>query len=225
MVETGKHKWAQKEWLNDTIEDIVEASRPFMHLPDVQIMQITGQQMHRVFAGETTILEQFRTTDILDRYEASGFGLRESGQWVSRTVKQLVDCYPHMNIMEIGAGTGGATKAIFREIRSNFRSYTYTDISTAFFENAAANFSQHEDCMIFKTLKAENDPLTQGLEEGSYDLIVAFFVIDAASDLERALRHIRKKLRPGGYLVVGEGREGMNGVVCTENSLYCNASA
>ena len=65
-------------------------------------MHLTGEQMPRVFNGETTILEQFRATDILDRYYASGFGLRESGQWVSQTVKQIVDRYPHMNILEIG---------------------------------------------------------------------------------------------------------------------------
>lgn len=66
--------------------------------------------------------------------------------------------------------------------------------------------------MMFKTFDAEKDPLTQGFAEGTYDLIVAFFVIHATSDLERALRHIRKMLRPGGFLVVGEGQEGMNGV-------------
>lgn len=212
MVESGQHKWARKEWLQDTLEDIMEASRPFMHLPDIEIMHITGQQMPRVFNGETTILEQFRATDILDRYYAGGFGLRESGQWVSRTVKQLTSRFPHMNILEIGAGTGGATKAIFREIDNSFKSYTYTDISAAFFENAAANFPQYRDRMVFKTFDAERDPVSQGFVEGTYDLIVAFFVIHATSDLERALRHIRKMLRPGGFLVVGEGQEGMNGV-------------
>ncbi|KAI5865338.1 putative polyketide synthase [Durotheca rogersii] len=212
MVESGKHKWAQKEWMNDTLEDILEASKPWMHLPDVEIMHLVGREMPRVLAGETTILEQFRATDILDRYYANGFGLHESGQWVSRTVKQITDRYPHMNILEVGAGTGGATKAIFREIGQSFRSYTYTDISAAFFENAAATFSQHKDRMIFKTFNAENSPEEQGFVEGSYDMVVAFFVIHATSDLERALRHIRRMLKPGGFLVVGEGQEGMNGV-------------
>lgn len=58
----------------------------------------------------------------------------------------------------------------------------------------------------------EKDPLQQGYVEGSYDLVVAFFVIHATSDLERALRNIRKLLRPGGFLVVGEGQEGQNSV-------------
>jgi acyl transferase domain-containing protein len=105
MVASGKHKWAQKEWQNDTIEDIMRVSEPYMHLPDIEIMHIVGEQMPRVFNEETTILEQFRANDILDRYYANGFGLRESGQWVSRTVKQLVDRYPHMNILEIGKPT------------------------------------------------------------------------------------------------------------------------
>lgn len=66
--------------------------------------------------------------------------------------------------------------------------------------------------MIFKTFDAERDPLDQGYTPGSYDLVVAFFIIHATSDLERALRNIRKLLRPGGFLVVGEGQEGQNGV-------------
>lgn len=102
MVESGKHKWARKEWLNDTVEDVKEASRPFADMPDVQIMHLVGEHMPRVFRDETTILEQFRANDILDRYYAGGFGLQESAQWVGRTVKQVVDRYPHMNILEIG---------------------------------------------------------------------------------------------------------------------------
>lgn len=104
MVKNGQHKWAKKEWLDDSLDDIKEASKPFSEMPDVQIMHLVGTQMPRVFRGETTMLEQFRAdgVDILDRYYAGGFGLVESAQWVSRVVKQIVDRYPHMNILEIG---------------------------------------------------------------------------------------------------------------------------
>lgn len=66
--------------------------------------------------------------------------------------------------------------------------------------------------MVFKTFDAERDPVEQGYAVGTYDMIVAFFVIHATSDLERALRNIRKLLKPGGFLVVGEGQDRDDGV-------------
>ncbi|KAL9087506.1 MAG: hypothetical protein Q9165_006617 [Trypethelium subeluteriae] len=209
MVESGKHKWVKKEWLEDSFDDVMEASKSFSGTPDVEIMHLVGAQMPYVFKGETTMLEQFRANgnDILDRYYADAFGMRESAEWVSQELfsTSRTDCRK-------GAGTGGATRAILRKINQSFLSYTYTDVSAAFFENASSAFSHFRDRMIFKTFDAERDPMEQGFVEGSYDLVVAFFVIHATSDLERCLRNIRKLLAPGGFLVVGEGQEGQNGV-------------
>lgn len=53
-------------------------------------------------------------------------------------------------------------------------------------------------------LDVEKDPVQQGYAEGAYDLIIAFSVLHATSNLERTLRHTRRLLRPGGYLLVGE---------------------
>ncbi|KAI8949604.1 putative polyketide synthase [Xylaria longipes] len=213
VAEAGRHKWYHQDWLEDSLEDIIEASKPFSHCPDVQIMHLVGTSMPRVFAGEGTMLEYFRAddNDILDRYYVEALGLKQSADWLSRTVKQLTDRYRHMNILEIGAGTGGATKAVFREINSSFSSYTYTDISAAFFENASSTFSRYKDRMAFKTLNVENDPVEQGFSEGTYDLVVCFFILHATSDITRCLRNIRKLLKPGGYLIVGEGQNAWEG--------------
>ncbi|KAI1073512.1 putative polyketide synthase [Whalleya microplaca] len=214
IVDSGKHKWAQKSWLQDTLENIVEVSKPFSHCPDVQIMHLVGAQMPRVFNGEGTMLEYFRANDndILDRYYAGALGLKESAHWVSRSVKQVVDRHRHMNILEIGAGTGGATKAVLKEIDQSFLSYTYTDVSAAFFENASSTFLRHKDRIIFKTLDVEKDPIEQGYIEGAYDLIICFFVLHATGDVSHCLRNIRKLLKPGGFLVVGEGQDAWDGM-------------
>lgn len=104
VVESGKHRWWKDEWHNDTMDSILEASQPFMHLPDVEIMHLVGKHMPRVFAGETTMLEAFHAggNDVLDRYYAEGIGLRELAHWVGRAVKQIVDRHPRMNMLEIG---------------------------------------------------------------------------------------------------------------------------
>ncbi|KAI0194522.1 putative polyketide synthase [Xylaria flabelliformis] len=213
VAEAGRHKWYQQGWLEDSLEDVIAASEPFYHCPDVQIMHLVGSKMPAVFAGEGTMLEYFRAddNDILDRYYVEALGLKQSADWLSRTVKQLTDRYRYMNVLEIGAGTGGATKAVFREIGSSFSSYTYTDISAAFFENASSTFSRYKDRMVFKTFNVENDPIEQGFSEGTYDLVVCFFILHATSDITRCLRNIRRLLKPGGFLIVGEGQNAWEG--------------
>lgn len=104
-----------------------------------------------------------------------------------------------------GAGTGAATKDILKCLGKNFLSYTFTDISAGFFENAAGVFSKHKDRMLFKVLNAEKNPLDQGYVEGTYDVVIASFVIHATVNLDETLRNLRKLLKPGGFLVVGEG--------------------
>lgn len=104
-VQAGKHRVARPEWFYDTLEDISEASSAFPGVVDVEIMQLVGSQMPRVFRGETTMLEEFRSgtnAGILDRYYAEAFGLKESATWIAEAVSQIVDRYPRMNILEIG---------------------------------------------------------------------------------------------------------------------------
>ncbi|PYI25531.1 hypothetical protein BP00DRAFT_358236 [Aspergillus indologenus CBS 114.80] len=52
---------------------------------------------------------------------------------------------PCLRILEIGAGTGGATGPILRALSQANRylcsSYTFTDVSTGFFHNAEKRFA------------------------------------------------------------------------------------
>ncbi|KAI3335180.1 hypothetical protein F4824DRAFT_465031 [Ustulina deusta] len=209
-ISFGQNRWMQKEWLNDTLEDVIQAGQKLPDIPDVPLMHIVGQRMPRALRGEVDMLEELRTSGLFDEYYATGFGLRESIQWVGRIVSQIADRYPHMKILEIGAGTGAATKGILAELGSNFLSYTSTDLSLGFAETADAIFSRHQRqypkrrTMSFKVLDAERDPVEQGYEEGEYDLLVAFGVLHATANLERTLRNLRRMLRPGGFLVVVE---------------------
>ena len=85
-----------------------------------------------------------------------------------------------------------------------FASYTYTDISSGFFEKAREVFKDYRDCMIFKTLDAEKDPVSQGFQEHSYDLVLCSLVLHATTSLENTLQNVRRLLKPGGYLAMLE---------------------
>ena len=64
--------------------------------------------------------------------------------------------------------------------------------------------------MIFKPCDAEHDPVGQGFAEGTYDVIVACQVLHATKCLDETMTNLRKMLKPGGFLLIGEGSsEGM----------------
>jgi len=80
-------------------------------------------------------------------------------------------------VLEIGAGTGGTTTNMLLGLKSEFgerlySKYSYTDISSGFFVAAKERFKDHQN-IEFSILDISQDPLEQGFEEGSYDLILA----------------------------------------------------
>ncbi|KAL4914772.1 hypothetical protein BDW62DRAFT_219851 [Aspergillus aurantiobrunneus] len=205
LIENEEHRVAKKEWLGDSLDDLHQATAHLSDLIDYRMMHLVGQQMPRVLRGETNMLEEMRVSNILDNYYKGAFGSREAGLWIGKIISQLAERYPHLNILEVGAGTGGATTRVLQGLNNKFLSYTFTDVSSGFFEGAAEIFSEQKDRMVFKTFDCGQDPVTQGYAEGTCDVVVAFLVIHATPDLELTMKNIRKLLKPGGFLIVGEG--------------------
>ncbi|TQV90541.1 hybrid NRPS/PKS enzyme [Cordyceps javanica] len=201
---TGTRPYSQRKWLDDTPDDITALKVKWAHRTELKLARAVGDNLPAVLRGETTILEHMTKDGLLDRFYEIGMGLREWTLFLGRTVKQIVHRYPRMRILEIGAGTGGATKVIMNEIGRSFASYTYTDISSGFFETAQQLFYSLGNKIIFKPLDCEKDIIEQGYEEHSYDLVVASLVLHATTDLRRTLRNARQLLKPGGYLVMQE---------------------
>jgi len=71
---------------------------------------------------------------------------------------------------DVGAGTGSSTEAVFNALDGAYSSYTYTDISSGFFEKAAARFASQADKIVFKTMDIEKLPANQGYNPNSYDV-------------------------------------------------------
>ncbi|KAI1080997.1 polyketide synthase [Whalleya microplaca] len=195
LAETGRHRYAEKEWATDTLEVIQSATAPFSDTIDIRIAQCASEEISRVLEGETIMLDHFLPTGLLSDYYVNALGMQQSLTWIGRAVKQLAHHYPRMNILEIGAGTGGATNSILQHIGHDFETYTFTDLSTGFFQEAELLFSPYKTHMVFCSLDVGADPITQGFTPGSYDLIVA------------SLRHgFVFGTLPGWWAGAGEGR-------------------
>ncbi|KAK2763665.1 hybrid nrps pks [Colletotrichum kahawae] len=201
-ISEGTMPYAKKDLLNDTWSDVAPIFHKYPDSLDLQLMQKVGTNMAAAIRGEANMVEILFRDDFMDRFYAGALGLDLTMDWLGRIALQLSRQYSHMKMLELGAGTGGATKSIFKHIGSQFSSYTFTDISAGFFSTAMNVFKSPK--MVFKILDAERDVVEQGFQEGSYDLVIAPNVLHATAKLDDTLRNARRLLKPGGYLLIAE---------------------
>lgn len=107
-----------------------------------------------------------------------------------------------LRVLEVGAGTGGATGAILDGLAGVACSYTFTDLSPAFLAEARSTFGERG--ITPKLLDIERDPASQGFDGQAYDLIIAANVLHATRSIAQSLAHVHGLLADGGVLLLVE---------------------
>lgn len=188
----GQPKPISKESIESLVPQILDTSAA----PCAQAMVKVLDNIVPIYTGEIEALEVLMGDDTL--YKLYNYlNEVERGPFFD----SLGHYQPHQRILEIGAGTGGTTANILGQTK--YSTYTFTDISAAFFPAAKNRFASHSN-MIFKTLDITKDPLDQGFEPESFDLIIAANVLHATPVLHETLTNVRKLLHPQGKLLLEE---------------------
>lgn len=203
-VESGRHPRVKAAWKDDTPEMVAFWKARFRGEVDMDLITALGEVLPAVCRGTLPTLQVLMENDMLNRFYKEGLGFPQANLHLASLVSRFSHRYPHIKVLEIGAGTGGATAHVLEALSPQFESYTYTDISPGFFENARSLFHEHLPKMTFKTLDVERDPVEQGYEEESFDLIIASNVLHATKVLANTLQNCRRLLRPGGQLLMME---------------------
>ncbi|KAL9029564.1 MAG: hypothetical protein Q9196_002212 [Gyalolechia fulgens] len=186
----------------DQLQSQVENNDPAGQL----IVRVT-RNLRKILEGEIDPLQLLFEDSLTNEYyrhfnEIAG-GFRNLGLYMDL----LAHKRPNLNILELGAGTGSATRDILRVLTQGntkrFNEYTFTDISPGFFAKAREDFRDCVDRMSFLPLNIEKDPLRQGFSP-RYDIIVASNVLHATSSLMNTLQMARKLLRRDGKIVIFE---------------------
>ncbi|KAK7973237.1 hypothetical protein PG988_007371 [Apiospora saccharicola] len=194
----------EPEWEDDNFESVALMSSGYQDVIDVRLLQAIGQRLGDIVMNNQQVIEISMRDNLLGIYYKETMGMSDSLRFLSSFVKQLGFIFPRLQCLEVGAGTGGATKAILKEAGQTISSYTFTDVSSGFFESAQATLGGLTNCMQFKVFDITKSPDLQGFKEHSYDLIVASMVLHATPRLKQTLANLRSLLRPGGYLVALE---------------------
>nr|ALQ32979.1 putative polyketide synthase [Fusarium sp. NRRL 25184] len=200
----GKHPTAQKEWFDDTEELIQEYKDKYPEQADLKLIHAVAENLIGVMTSDTQLLEVMLVDNMLSKLYTDGRAMQPLNRIVAELFQNLSHRYPRLNILEIGAGTGGTTNSVLNAIGDTYGRYTYTDISAGFFEAAKTRFHAHSKRLEYKVLDIENDPTGQGIPEGSQDVILAANVLHATRNLNETMTNVRKLLKPGGYLIMVE---------------------
>uniref|UniRef100_A0A0D2Y3F4 Uncharacterized protein n=1 Tax=Fusarium oxysporum (strain Fo5176) TaxID=660025 RepID=A0A0D2Y3F4_FUSOF len=211
-------KWVSSDYCSQIMSDlcledevsVLKRIDSLTNAPELQLLARVGRALPGILSGTSDPLSVMLEGNLLIRaYEGGTF----SGDYEAAVayLQLLTFKNPRLRFLEIGAGTGGCTKRLLGGIASRNSSgglpigqYTYTDISSGFFEEARSTFADWESYMDFKTLDVEGDPLAQGFQPESYDVIVASNVLHATKRMDVTMEHVRKLLRPGGSLILVE---------------------
>lgn len=126
-----------------------------------------------IMCGDVSPLELLMKDGLLERLYEKPLGCVNCSAFFAH----MTHSNPNLRILEIGAGTGSCTKVVLRHLKSQagvrrYKSYTFTDISPAFTQAAVEKFLGQEN-LEYRVLDISKDPIKQGFEPDSYDLIIA----------------------------------------------------
>ena len=122
-------------------------------------------------------------------------------------------------ILELGAGLGSATTALFEELRRRDRlgdvaAYHATEPVPFFRRRAERALTADWPAMPYHAAALDVDGTDWRAQAGTdapFDLVWGVNVLHLARDLDATLTHARTALGPGGVLVIGEGIRPMVG--------------
>ena len=233
--------WLQKEVrrAKDGLYPIVKNSRELAGLQPAERQDLLKRHMQQLLCSDTKAPVAIATKRISENVEALFTGkadtldvLMHGGLLIEvynaisfghgDFVRALSHTKPDLRILEVGAGTGGTTVSVLPDLVDKngyplYSLYSFTDVSAGFFPQAKDRFSQAHN-MDYKVYDVSQDPLDQGFEAASYDLIIAPNVIHATPSLYKTLSYLKLLLRPDGHLVLTE----LCGEARTQNFVFGN---
>lgn len=237
MVDSNLHLAKQYDWLKryipnkDMISDLESGQLPgridslareLKGTPGAAAARLVMQchaHARALFSGDVNPLDLFLQDSSLHHlYDWM------NSLWSYRCLLQLLSHQRGRNlkILEIGAGTGGLTARVLRDLEeedeqdagsnrttgetATFGKYVFTDVSAGFFPAAKKRFASvvPPQLMEYRVLDISRPPQEQGFGTCEYDLVIASNVLHATPDLTQTLRHVRSLLRPDGRLLLQE---------------------
>ena len=205
QVQEGNWPFQTSDWLSSSDEERNQFLTRLSTSDDSsRLVCSIGENFVSILKGEVDPLSIMLRDNMLGTFYRNLEALKLANHYCTEMVMKLAHQNPNIRIIEIGAGTGSATMPVLRALGLRFAHYDYTDISTGFFERAKEEQKDWSDRISYHKLNIEEDPVAQGFQPESYDLVIAVNVLHATVKMENTMRNVRRLLRTGGKVLINE---------------------
>ena len=128
-----------------------------------------------------------------------------NGSWRTESAK--------LRIMEIGAGTGATSEAVFQALapcRDAIAEYCSRMSPERFSSARNGNSELRAACLRTALFDVEKPPADQNIAVGAYDLVIAANVLHATRDMRQTVANVRATMRADGLLLLNETSAGIS---------------
>lgn len=144
---------------------------------EAQLMMRMYTNLSGVLDGTISAHDLLMVDGLLHKLYTSTLTAAGSMIQLRRVIDLIGHKDPSARYLEVGGGTRGATREILDVLGAwgggrRYGSYCFTDVSSYFLSGARDEFKDCPD-ISYATLNIEEAPSKQGIEEGSYDVVVA----------------------------------------------------
>lgn len=173
---------------------------------EVDLLTRMGMNLSAVLTGDadpTTLLFPGGSQAMLERYYTEAAVFPAHLELFRIAVAKAIEGLPPrraLRVLEVGGGTGSLTRVLLPALPAHRTEYLFTDVSSAFLASARKRFAEFP-FVEYQTFDIEQAPESQGIQRGSFDLIVAVDVVHATADVRQTLSNLRACLAEGGLLV------------------------
>ncbi|KAI0442588.1 hypothetical protein F4803DRAFT_353224 [Xylaria telfairii] len=184
------------------------------HAAEHKLLKMVGPYFADCLVGKKDCLQlMFGTPEGRDTVTAmyakspiTGIWIQQLEHFLKELVGRLSKDGTTLNILEMGAGTGGTTSRIVPMLAALGVpiQYTMTDISGSLVATGRKRFKQYP-FVKFEVLDIESEPSVQHVE--SQHVVLATNCVHATRDLNISLSNIQRILRPDGLLILLEMTE------------------
>ena len=194
------------------LQDLIRTSSD--HASDHRLTYLTGARLADCLSGRADALQLIFgsvegkeiATDMYGKSPINVVWIEQMADFLKQLLSEIPKTGETINILEMGAGTGGTTAKMMKVLASlgiPVR-YTVTDVSSSLVAAARKRFKQYSfvDC---RTLDIEKPAAADLLQ--SQHIIIATNCVHATHSLANSLKNIHNILRPDGFLLMLEMTE------------------